>query len=110
MDDENSRFVEYVDSPCPDGSCEHTRQQNQAALDQSNKCSPQMITINNIEYHVDDFVYITESSTRIYSIGQILKFSIPNTSRRQEVEVVLFGRFDDVARLENQLDQQYDEV
>lgn len=66
------------------------------------KCTSGTLTLKNgTEYHVKDFVYISESTGGLYTIGQLLNFSKSDSSGNWKARVRLFGRFDDVAQLED---------
>lgn len=111
-DSENSSFIQYSPADHPSGSCESCEKICQQELLDSNdavKCTPSKLTLKSgTEYHVNDFVYISDNNDCLYTIGQLLKFSGSDSSGRWKAQVLLFGRFDDVARLED--NQAQDEV
>lgn len=104
-DSENSSFIQYSPLNHSTGSCGCCEKINQRELSDSTdtvKCSSEKLTLKNgMEYHVNDFVYVFDNADCLHIIGQILKFSGPDSTGRWKVRVLLFGRFDDVARLED---------
>ncbi|KAG2029571.1 S-adenosyl-L-methionine-dependent methyltransferase, partial [Suillus americanus] len=52
-----------------------------------------------VNYHVGDFAYISMGDNNVYQIGQIEEFNV-DEGKCTEVVTRLFGRWDDIARME----------